>query len=116
MKKLIMIIFFLSLPSLIMGQWKKVKKYMSKSTAEVITETDDKLVIQLKDTSNPLQFVFSNNPDDKNADIIVTYEQKLTSNPYKVYKITEKLKNDKSKPKKLWKQFLKTRFIALLRK
>lgn len=112
MKKTLITLLFLMIPVCLSAQWKIVKK-MINPNAKITLETETQLRVELN--GKTLNMLISQNPNDPDADIAVKFEQRLSSNPYKIYFVTDKLKNDKKRPKKVWTEFFKTRFLAILR-
>jgi len=113
MKRLITLSLFLLVPTFLSAQWRIVKK-MVNPKAKITLETETQLRIELN--GETLNMLISQNPNDPDADIAVKFEQRLSSNPYKIYFVTDKLRNDKERPKKVWTKFFKTRFLSILRK
>ena len=113
MKRLTLLMFIFLLPSIASSQWKIVKKMLNPK-AKITLETEVQLKIELDGAT--LNMLISQDPNDPDADIAVRFEQRLSSNPYKVYFVTDKLRNDKTRPKSVWTKFFKTRFLSILRK
>jgi len=95
------------------AQWDRVKVFVN-DQAEIIEETEERLVIVRDDDGEQIQLVLTSRPEP-DSDIYGDYALRRAGNPYRIWVITERLDEDETRPRRRWGRLLQAEFLRILR-